>query len=156
LTFTCQWRGAFESTEVSLLHADAFGSSVDTDGAANSKGAAHTKGAANTETEIDWRSNVGTHSLGWVTGRDGDQRLIGFVNVIWDGGAHAWIQDVMVSSPSRNRGIGTQLVAAARHAAAQAGCQWLHVDFEEGLGPFYLDACGFVPTTAGLMHLASP
>jgi hypothetical protein len=30
----------------------------------------------------------------------------------------------------------------------------MEVDFEEPLAPFYYDACGFVPTRAGLMHLA--
>jgi GNAT superfamily N-acetyltransferase len=149
LTFPCEWRGAFENTEVSLLHADAFGSPID---AGNSDNSVNT---GNTAQEVDWRSNVAAHSLGWVTARDADQRLVGFVNVIWDGGAHAWIQDLMVLSASRNCGVATRLVAMARDAAARAGCEWLHVDFEEGLRPFYLDACGFAPATAGLIHLTS-
>ena len=41
---------------------------------------------------------------------------------------------------------------AARHAA-EAGCEWLHVDFDADLEPFYFDACGFRPTKAGLIHL---
>jgi hypothetical protein len=50
--------------------------------------------------------------------------------------------------------IGTRLVeVAARHPAA--GCEWLHVDFGPELKPFYFDACGFRPTPAGLIHLAS-
>ena len=137
MIFNCEWRGEFESAEVGLLHADAFGSPVDA------------------ERQTDWRSTVAAHSLGWVTARDEGERLIGFANVIWDGWAHAWIQDVMVFSPSRNNGIGIQLVTAARDAATQAGCEWLHVDFEDGLGPFYLDACGFVPASAGLIRLRS-
>ncbi len=43
---------------------------------------------------------------------------------------------------------------AATHAKA-AGCEWLHVDFEPELAPFYFDACGFRPTDAGLIHLPS-
>ena len=43
---------------------------------------------------------------------------------------------------------------AARHAA-EAGCEWLEVDFEERLTAFYLDACGFRPTPAGLIQLRS-
>ena len=39
--------------------------------------------------------------------------------------------------------------------AKAAGCEWLHVDFEPDLAPFYFDACGFRPTPAGLIHLAS-
>jgi hypothetical protein len=34
-----------------------------------------------------------------------------------------------------------------------AGCEWLHVDFEPELRRFYLDACGFRPTDAGLIRL---
>jgi hypothetical protein len=41
---------------------------------------------------------------------------------------------------------------AVREARA-AGCEWLHVDFEDHLRAFYLDACGFVPTNAGLIEL---
>jgi hypothetical protein len=39
----------------------------------------------------------------------------------------------------------------AVHQARQAGCEWLHVDFEGHLRPFYLDASGFRPTDAGLI-----
>ncbi|NEA41688.1 GNAT family N-acetyltransferase, partial [Streptomyces sp. SID11385] len=34
-----------------------------------------------------------------------------------------------------------------------AGCDWLHVDYEEHLRPFYEKACGFAPTAAGLVRL---
>ena len=40
----------------------------------------------------------------------------------------------------------------AREAGA-AGCEWLHVDFEDHLRTFYFDACGFVPTNAWLIEL---
>jgi hypothetical protein len=30
----------------------------------------------------------------------------------------------------------------------------MEVDFREELASFYYDACGFVPTPAGLLHLA--
>ena len=142
MTDSIEWRGEFESAEVSLLHADAFGSTSDA-----------APGTSDAAQETDWRWLVRAHSLGWVTARGEDRRLIGFVNVIWDGGAHAWIQDVMVSSSARHRGVGTRLVALARGAGTRAGCTWLHVDFAENLGPFYLEACGFQPTAAGLMRL---
>jgi hypothetical protein len=41
---------------------------------------------------------------------------------------------------------------AVQHAQA-AGCEWLHVDFEPHLVTFYLDACGFQSTPAGVIHL---
>jgi hypothetical protein len=50
--------------------------------------------------------------------------------------------------------VGIKLVAEAERGARAAGCEWLHVDFEEHLQPFYFDACGFKPTaTAGLVPL---
>jgi GNAT superfamily N-acetyltransferase len=73
--------------------------------------------------------------------------------VPWDGLVHAWLQDVMVAVSARHRGIGRQLVAAARDGARTAGCEWLHVDFDDDLASFYLDACGFRPARAGLMAL---
>jgi hypothetical protein len=45
----------------------------------------------------------------------------------------------------------------AQHQAAnsdpQAGREWLHVDFEDDLQSFYLDARGFRTTNAGLIAL---
>ena len=129
-----QWRGDFENSELTSLHRDAFESE------------------SIVAVEADWKSLLLKHSLGWVTARD-EFHLIGFVNVIWDGQVHAWIQDVMVSSASRKLGIGSSLVAYAREACKSAGCEWLHVDFEARLSSFYFDACNFKPTTAGLIHL---
>ena len=50
-------------------------------------------------------------------------------------------------------GIGVELVKVAEREARAAGCEWLHVDFEDHLRAFYFDACGFVPTNAGLIEL---
>jgi hypothetical protein len=41
----------------------------------------------------------------------------------------------------------------AQEKCRSAGCEWLHVDFEEELGAFYLGSCGFSPTTAGVIAL---
>jgi len=59
----------------------------------------------------------------------------------------------MVAADQRHRGIGTALVRHATDAARAAGCQFLHVDFEDHLRGFYLGACGFAPTNAGLIEL---
>ena len=59
----------------------------------------------------------------------------------------------MVAGDARHRGVGTGLVAAAREAARAAGCEWLHVDFDEEHRPFYIEACGFTPRAAGLIAL---
>jgi GNAT superfamily N-acetyltransferase len=102
-----------------------------------------------------WWDQIRAHSLGWVTARAADGAVIGFVNVAWDGGDHAFLLDTKTHSVYQHKGVGARLVdVAARHAKA-AGCEWLHVDFEAGLELFYVDACGFRPTPAGLIHLPS-
>ncbi len=126
-----EWRGDFDDEELNALHAEAFAHGI---------------------LEIDWTSQVQAHSLGWVTARDA-RELVGFVNVAWDGDVHAFILDTAVSAGRRRQGIGTRLIAIAVAEARAAGCEWLHVDFDEGLGPFYLAACGFEPTPAGVMAL---
>lgn len=102
-----------------------------------------------------WWDKVQQQSLGWVAARDQSGLLVGFVNVAWDGGDHAFLLDTKTAGSWRRRGIGTEIVRqAARHAWA-AGCEWLHVDFESHLAPFYFDACSFRSTEAGLIHLRS-
>jgi GNAT superfamily N-acetyltransferase len=59
----------------------------------------------------------------------------------------------VVAPESRGHGVGTALVAAAVAGARAAGCQWLHVDYEPHLTAFYVEACGFQPTAAGLVEL---
>lgn len=132
-----RWRGDFENHEVNAIHAEAF------------------EARLFTAEEWDWQSLVARHSLGWVVARD-DGRLVGFVNVLWDGSVHAWIQDTMVTSDSRGMGVGTHLVQVATEQAGNAGCDWLHVDFEDDLRSFYYEACGFEPTSAGLIRLGHP
>jgi GNAT superfamily N-acetyltransferase len=131
VTVTYVWRGDFENAAINALHAEGFG------------------GRAG---EVDWRARVQQHSLGWVCARRGGE-LAGFVNVAWDGGAHAFVLDTVVAVGMRRCGIGTGLVAAAAGHACAAGCQWLHADFEDHLAGFYFQACGFTPTSAGLIAL---
>ncbi|NAZ80510.1 GNAT family N-acetyltransferase [Kineococcus sp. R8] len=100
-----------------------------------------------------WWPRVREHSLGWVGARDHDGLLVGFVNVAWDGGDHAFLLDTKTRGSHQHRGIGSELVRVAAAYAAAAGCEWLFVDFRAELAPFYLDACGFARTEAGLIHL---
>jgi GNAT superfamily N-acetyltransferase len=102
--------------------------------------------------QVDWRNQVERHSLGWVCAFEAD-RLIGFVNVAWDGGVHAFVVDTLVARDRRHAGIGHRLLEAAERESRTAGCEWLHVDFEEDLREFYFGACGFSPTPAGLIAL---
>jgi len=103
--------------------------------------------------QAGWWDRIRPHSLGWVTARLNEGTLIGFVNVAWDGGDHAFLIDTKVRPDHQRRGIGTELVRIAAQHAKEAGCEWMEVDFDEPLAPFYYDACGFVPTRAGLLHL---
>lgn len=125
------WRGPFTNDALNALHADAFEHPVFDD---------------------DWRTQVHAHSLGWVTAvHAGD--LVGFVNVPWDGGMHAWVQDLVVAKRAQRQGIGVKLIEAATKHSTAAGCEWLHVDFDAKHAPFYFDACGFTATDAGLIRL---
>jgi GNAT superfamily N-acetyltransferase len=86
------WRGPFSSAEVNRLHAEAFETRVFAD------------------SEWDWVELTGRHSLGWVTARCGGE-LVGFVNVVWDGLVHSWLQDTMVAASHRRQGVGAGLMA---------------------------------------------
>jgi GNAT superfamily N-acetyltransferase len=131
MEITYEWRGAFDNQEVNALHAEGFD---------------------HRPLEDDWKGQVERHSLGWVCARDGDD-LVGFVNVAWDGAVHAFILDTLVTARVRRLGVGTALVARARDGARAAGCEWLHVDFEDDLRAFYIDSCEFAPTNGGLIAL---
>ena len=107
---------------------------------------------------LPWNTRLHQHSLTWVeayaVGGDdtGRVELVGFVNVGWDGGLHAFLLDTCVAPGRQGQGIGAELVRRAAAASVEAGCAWLHVDFEPHLQPFYA-RCGFSPTQAGLMRL---
>ena len=132
MTIEYVWRGEFTNAEVEPLHAAGF------------------ERPANATN--DWWTPVNRYSLGWVCARE-DGRLVGFVNVAWDGGVHAFILDTVVVADVARQGVGTRLVAVATDNARAAGCEWLHVDFEPHLRSFYVEACGFRPTDAGLIQL---
>ena len=128
---TYEWRSDFTNEEVNALHAEGF----------------RTEGLG-----VDWWARLQNHSLGWVCAR-GRGELVGFVNVAWDGGFHAFLLDTVVAAGFRRRGIGTALIAMVAAQSAEDGCEWLHVDFEDHLATFYCEAAGFSPTSAGLMRL---
>lgn len=126
-----RWGGTFDDDELNHLHADAFGHQVFHD---------------------EWNAQLAQFSIGWVTARqNGD--LVGFLNVVGDGGIHAWLQDVIVSTGARRTGLGVRMVKTATENARALGCEWLHVDFDDEHRDFYFGACGFEPTNAGLIKL---
>jgi GNAT superfamily N-acetyltransferase len=99
-----------------------------------------------------WSARLARHALTWIGAFEAD-RLVGFVQVCWDGGGHAFLLDTAVDPGRRHEGIGAALVDAAVEEARDAGCEWLHVDFEPHLERFSLDRCGFRATRAGLIRL---
>jgi GNAT superfamily N-acetyltransferase len=120
-----------DDAELSTLHAFAFESPVEVQ---------------------PWAARLSRHALTWVGAFSNDQ-LVGFVQVCWDGGAHAFVLDTAVHPDHGRHGIGSRLVAAAAEEARAAGCEWLHVDYEAHLGDFYVKSCGFTPTEAALLKL---
>ncbi len=131
MTVALTWRGPVANRELNALHAEGFG---------------------HPEFDDDREGQLAGHSLGWVVAREGDE-LVGFVNVAWDGGVHAFLLDTVVAVSHRGRGLGRDLVQAAVEGATESGCEWLHVDWDRDLDRFYLDVCGFTPTSAGLHAL---
>ena len=126
-----QVRGELTDDELEALHAAAFDHPV---------------------TDTPWRQRLADHSLTWVAARL-DGRLVGFVNVIGDGGVHAILLDTCVAPDLQGRGVGRALVGAAAAEARRAGCQWLHADYEPHLVDFYQRACGLRHSEAGLLRL---
>lgn len=125
------WREAITDAEVSSLHAAAFDHADEVE---------------------PWTERLERHSLGWVTARRGDA-LIGFCNVVTDGGRHAFLIDTSVHPVHQGTGIGRELVTQAIEACRAAPVEWLHVDFEEDLGPFYMTEGLFRRTTAGILRV---
>ncbi|NLG22473.1 MAG: GNAT family N-acetyltransferase [Actinomycetales bacterium] len=126
-------RGTATDAELNALHAAAFG---------------HPSAA------VPWNDRLTAHSLTWVTARTpADGTLVGFVNVIGDGGAHAVLLDTMVHPDLQRHGVGRELVRVAARDVTRRGCHWLHADYPEDAAVFYEEACGLSPTWAGLLRL---
>jgi GNAT superfamily N-acetyltransferase len=80
------------------------------------------------------------------------ERLVGFVNVAWDGGVHGFVLDTTVHPDLRRQGIALSLLQEAARAASDQGLEWLHVDFVPELERLYREA-GYRHTKAGLLAL---
>ncbi len=96
-------------------------------------------------------SPVHERSLLWVCAYAGS-RLIGYVNVAWDGAQHGFILDTTVHPDFRRRGIGVEIVKTAIEAARAYDLDWLHVDYDPSLEAFYVK-CGFRPSAAAVLRM---
>lgn len=125
------WREPVTDREISALHAAAF----------------------DYQEEVQpWVERLERYSLGWVTVRR-DEALAGFCNIITDGGRHAFLLDVVVHPDHQGTGIGKELVHRAIEECRASTVEWLHVDFETDLGPFYMTQGLFQRSTAGILKV---
>jgi len=102
---------------------------------------------------VPWTRRLGRHSICWVTAHVG-QRLVGFVNVIGDGGVHAVLLDTVVHPAYQQRGIGKELVKRAVEEARTLGCRRVHADYDDRAADFYERVCGFSSGASGVRRLA--
>lgn len=77
-------------------------------------------------------------------------KLVGFVNVISDGVADAFLLDLIVHPSVQRRGIGKALVDAAIAALTTDGIRCIQVTFDSDLEGFYRDR-GFYIFKAGII-----
>jgi GNAT superfamily N-acetyltransferase len=125
--------GAVDDDELSRLHREAF--------------------RACTEGFVPWSRRLGRHSICWVTAHAGE-RLVGFVNVIGDGGVHAVLLDTVVDPAYQRRGIGRGLVTRAVNEARTLGCRFVHANYDGRAVDFYERVCGFSDGHAGSIRLS--
>ncbi|NVM23991.1 MAG: GNAT family N-acetyltransferase [Desulfobacterales bacterium] len=78
----------------------------------------------------------------YYTARSANGKLIGYVSVLSDGVADAFLLDLMVHPKHQGTGLGKQLVRRAVIDMKQAGIQCVQVTFQDQLEPFYA-MCGF-------------
>jgi GNAT superfamily N-acetyltransferase len=82
-----------------------------------------------------------------------DSHLIGFVNVISDGVADAFLVDLMVHPDFQHQGIGKALIAHAINDLKAEGIRCIQSIFAPELEPFY-QVCGFHIVKAGIIDTA--
>lgn len=107
-----EWRGEVDNAAVNCLHAEGFEHPL---------------------LDIDWRTQLGSHSLGRACARRYGE-LVGFVNVAWDGGVHAFVLDTIVAPrpaglasapswwPEQHEGLGRRDVSGFT-SIARATCE---------------------------------
>lgn len=82
----------------------------------------------------------------------GEDKLIGFVKVVGDGGQHGFILETTTHPEYQRQGVGTTMLSQIASAAKELGIKWLHADFEPKLTDFYR-AVGYQYTEARLLNL---
>ena len=80
-----------------------------------------------------------THT--YFVARD-NEKLVGFVSVISDGAADAFLVDLIVHPDFQKQGLGKELVRRAVKYSESIGVQCVHVTFNRSEEEFYRK-CGF-------------
>src|SRR5215207_5471261 len=100
---------------------------------------------------VEWWSSVSAWSLGWVSARNQEGLLVGFVNVAREGITGSWWTPRPAAATNT---AGLVVSSCGRPAERQS--RRLRVTsrrLEPHLARFYPDACRFQRTDAGLIHL---
>jgi len=79
-------------------------------------------------------------------------QVVGYVNVVWDGGTRGFLVDLTVHPEYRGRGIGTALVERAVEVANRRGVGSLRAEFGPDEVEFYR-RLGFESVDAGVRRL---
>ena len=113
------------------------------------------KEVANLRESVVWDRNeeiypevLMRHSA-YFTSRNSAGKLIGYVSVLSDEVADAFILDLMVDPEYQREGIGLSLVESVLDYVESLGIQCLHVTFQDHLEEFY-GKCSFHIFKAGI------
>ena len=97
---------------------------------------------------VGWDRSEGTYEqivaahYAHYTVRDEHSRLIGYMSVLSDGVADAFLLDLAIHPQHQHKGIGTRLVRTAIRDLKAAGIRCVQVTFGDDLEPFCA-RCGF-------------
>ncbi len=76
-------------------------------------------------------------SFCFMIARDGKEKIVGMARVISDGVSDAYIQDVVVLTDYRRRGIGRELIARLTRHCVEREIEWIGLVAEPGTRAFY-------------------
>ena len=97
---------------------------------------------------VGWDRSEGTYKdvlrrhYAYYVARDDDIGLVGYVSVLSDGIADAFLLDLIVHPVYQKAGLGIRIVKTTIEDIKHAGIQCLQVTFSDDLEPFYTK-CGF-------------
>ena len=109
---------------------------------------------------VGWDRSEGTYArtlprhYAHYTVRDADNRLIGYMSVLSDGVADAFLIDLAVHPRYQRSGIGSRIVRRAILDLKEAGVRCVQVTFSGDLEPFYAQ-CGFHIFKGGIIDFKS-